>query len=136
LLFQAFMTGYAFGGIMRLLFSVMLFWANFAFATEPFGLPAQDPRPVYEKKGDVFSIRLVPADKETRLYIVGNEAVAVKFDDVKVTGRVRFGDREKVITFNRKDDYFTTSDQLAGDVDLSLKNKKKAEKFKFQIKNP
>lgn len=112
-----------------------------ALAQDPhgnFGLPAQDLKPEYQERGALVSIKLIPADKITKLFIVGNEAASVKFDKINITGKIRVGDNEKIIKFNREKDYFTTTDQLAGDLDLQLelKDKKKKEKFKIKLTNP
>jgi len=125
-------------------FFLMLFCAavsSLGFAQDPhgkFGIPAQDLKPEYQQHGSLVSIRIVPADKETKLFIVGNESASLKFDKINITGKIRVGQNEKVILFNRQKDYFTTTDQLAGDLDLQLelKDKKKKENFKIKLTNP
>lgn len=120
---------------------LILFYAIVGFAQDPhgkFGMPAQDLKPEYQEHGSLVSIRIVPASKLTKLFIVGKESASLKFDKINVTGKIRVGDNEKVIQFNREKDYFTTTDQLIGDLDLQLelKDKKKKENFKIKIGTP
>lgn len=116
---------------------VILFCAalsSLTFAQDPhgrFGLPAQDIKPEYQEHGSLISIRLVPADKVTKLFIVGKEAASLKFDKLNITGKIRVGNNEKVILFNREKDYFTTTDQLSGDLDLQLEMKDKEKERKL-----
>lgn len=111
------------------------------FAQDPhgdFAAPAQDLKPELQRKGELFSIKIIPAGKITKLFIVGNETASLKFDKLTVTGVLRFGKDEKVIVFNRKKDYFTAPGPLKGDLELKLEHKdaKKTENFKIDLNYP
>lgn len=111
--------------------------APHSHATDPhFGLPAKDLPMEYQQKGSLISIKIVPKNKETRLYLVGHDIAIMKVDEVAVTGKLKLGKNEKIIQFRRKGDYFTTQDKLSGNVNIKLEmlNTKKTEEFNFKIK--
>lgn len=101
-----------------------------------FGLPAKDLPQEYQQKGDLFTIRLVPADKETKLYIVGNEIASLKVEQLDVVGKIKIGKNEKVLRFQRKADHFSATAPIQGDVQLNVKmlDQPKEETFNLRMK--
>jgi len=127
---------------LSLIFGTLLLLLTIkVFGQDPhgnFAAPAQDLKPEYQRKGELFSIRIIPAGKETKLFIVGNETASIKVDKLHVTGKIRVGQNERIIVFNRKNDYFSAPGNLKGDLDLKLEQKdtKKTENFKIELNNP
>ena len=105
-----------------------------------FGLPAQTmPFHEYETHGQLLSLKIVPSSKETRLYIIGNEAASLSVDKYAVHGQVMMGRHRKSIDFKRGKDYFSTEEKINGEL-LNLKleeiETKKIEEFKIKLKRP
>jgi len=106
----------------------------------PLGLPAQSvPFKEFSQQGNLFSIKIIPAGKETHLYLVGNDAASVKFEKLSVVGRIKIGENEKVIQFHKDKDYFTTDEIVHGHT-LHLKAKdeetQNSEEFHVDLKKP
>jgi len=103
-------------------------------------LPAQTvPYKEFEQHGNLFDIKVVPTAKEVRLYLVGKEKAIVKFDKLSVTAKIRAGKSEKIIQFHKGKDYFTTTDEVRGEV-LHLKAKNEldqtSEEFHIDMQKP
>jgi hypothetical protein len=112
-------------------------FSPFALAKDPnrsFGLPAVDAPKEYQHHGDLVSIRIVPGDKETRLYLVGKEAASLKLSEVGIVGTLHLGDSEKAISFKQTQGYFFTETPLSGQLNLEIKlPDQKKEKFKIKL---
>lgn len=126
----------------QIFLATAVFLSNFipltaGFAEEPphFGMPAQDLPKEYSQKGELFTIKLVPKAKETRLYLVGSEVAKVKFSKISITGTIKVGENEQQVTFYRKKDYFQTPTPIKGDLDLKLKHldTQKTEEIRFRL---
>ena len=107
--------------------------------TQPFAGPAQTmSHPEFEQHGDLVKIKFVPGDRETKIYVVGLDAAAVKVDDLTVTAHLKVGETEKVIKFKRKKDYFSTEEELKGEFHVQLHNQdaKKVDEFRIRLQNP
>jgi hypothetical protein len=128
---------------MKMLLALLLF-PIFVHAQQdngPFGgMPAQNiPFPEWEEHGQLITIRIVPADKETHLYLVGKEAAALKSDDMRVTAKVFSGKTEHTLTFVRNKDHFTAPEAVNGDVQVQVHDTKKdqpVDQVKFHIVRP
>jgi hypothetical protein len=88
-------------------------WAN----KKDFGLPAADLRPGQVVDGQIFSVKIVPGDKETSFYIVGNKMAQFNLDQLKL--ELFINNRTVVLT--KKKDAFITTDKLLSDAELKIK---------------
>ena len=98
-------------------------------------LPAQDVKfKEFQQHGNLFDIRVVPAGKEVRLYLVGKEAASVKFEKLSIVGKIKAGKTEKLIEFHKGKDYFTTTDEVRGQtLHVKAKNEDSQNTEEFQI---
>lgn len=110
----------------------MLFW-TFALA-QPTEINPRDPQ---LKEGQMFTVKLVPAGKQVKIYLVGKEMVDLRLTDVGMNAWVRVGGQMKPISANRGAEYFTidtAAPDQASALKLKLKYKESSEEFNFNLK--
>ena len=100
-----------------------------------FGLPAQDTHfPEFEQHGNLFDLKIIPAQDETRLYLVGKEAASVKFENLSIVGKIKVGDTDKIIEFHKDKNYFSTKEVIHGHkVQIKAKDESNQKSEDFQI---
>jgi hypothetical protein len=105
-----------------------------------FGIPAQSMAfKEYEQQGQLFTLKVIPSKKETRIYIVGNEAAKVSVNNYTVHALVMMGRHRQEINFKQQKDYFATKEKIKGEqlhVKLQNKESKEIEEFKIELKKP
>ena len=124
---------------MKTLFFLILFAPLLAISKNGhLGLPPFDLKKEYQYSGDLVQIKIIPGDKETKLFVVGKETARLKFDKLDVHATLIIGNNEKTITFSRQKDHFSTTDTLSsGDLNLKLHllDSKKSEQLKIKLIN-
>jgi hypothetical protein len=94
------------------------------FTEEQMAIGIPDRPQEYTSKGGLFSVKLIPGAKETRLVVVGKDVAKLDINKLDVTGTLKLGKNEKVIKFRRQKDYFSTNENLnKGDLNLRLMNR-------------
>jgi hypothetical protein len=91
---------------MKSLITVVLLSTLPLFAQEPTSMGPTDRPQEYQAKGGLFSVCLIPGDKETKLIVVGNEVAKLKVDKLHITATMKFGKDERVVQFQRFNDYY------------------------------
>ena len=103
----------------------ILLVAQLGFSEEQMAIGIPDRPQEYTSKGGLFTVKMIPGKRETRLVVVGKDVAKLDINKLDVTGTLKFGKNEKVIKFVRKKDYFSTNEKLnKGDLNLKLMNKR------------
>lgn len=86
-----------------------------------------DPKDVsyLKQTGQMFTVKIIPGDKESKFFILGKEAIKIKLDKLKIEASLVSGKLEKKISLRQQEDYFVTSVPLKGD-QLNLKIQEEA----------
>lgn len=111
----------------------VLSFSSFA-QKKDFALPPTDLRQGSLHQGDLFTIKMVPGDKETSFYVVGKKAGAVKIDKMTMDLVVEVGGESKRLNLSRRDKAFVFPHKVEKDIQLELKGEAPGEVDKVQIK--
>lgn len=85
----------------------------------------------------MFTVKLVPAGKQLKVYLVGKEMADVRLTDVGVNAWIRVGGQMKPVSTNRGTENFTIDNSTPDDASalkLKLKYKESSEEFNFKLK--
>lgn len=107
---------------MRFIFAMIVCCAGSVFAEGPFGVPPVDLRPGEFVDGALFSVKIVPAAKETSFYVVGKQAAKVKLDHLKIQLIMDPEGARKTFSLKRKKDAFVFGQTISKDSHLEIQD--------------
>lgn len=93
----------------------------------------RDPR---MKEGQMLSVRLVPAGKQIKVYLVGKEMIDIRKTDVGLQAFVRVSkDEMKAVGVQKGTDHFliTNPEDMSSELKLKIDYKGSSEDFKFNL---
>ncbi len=87
------------------------------------------------QSGQLFTVKIVPLEKEAHIYVVGKENVKLDWSGTDIEATISFGSEEKKLTLYKGKDYFVVKQPLKGGLNLKLQSKpmKNIEKFHFKL---
>lgn len=86
-----------------LLLVLLCFFSSHSTFAQPYVDRPQDSN---MKAGQLFTIRLVPQDKQIELFVAGNDTAKVKFEDVQVTATFKVGAKSWTVASKKTADRF------------------------------
>jgi len=99
-----------------------------------FALPPTDLRQGSLHQGDLFTVKMVPGDKETSFYVVGKKAGSIKLDKMTMDLIFESGGESKRVSLGRRDQAFILPQKAERDLRLELKGETPGEVDKVHIK--
>lgn len=91
------------------------------------------------RQGKIFTVRIVPGDKQTSFYIVGNKVADIQFNQLSVDATILGpnGTTQKLELFKKKD-HFVHNGKLDTDTKIEMKIQQpkanKTEKLELRLK--
>lgn len=88
------------------------------------------------KEGRMFTVTVVPAAKELKVFVVGHEQARFKVDDLGFHAFIRSGGKMKPVTSTKRDDHFVIQAQPSSGSELKVKLdfEGKSEEHDIQLK--
>jgi hypothetical protein len=99
-----------------------------------FGLPPTDLRAGSLHQGDLFTVKMIPADHETLFYVVGKKAGTFRSDKIKMAAILNENGEEKRFTLTRRQNTFILDKKIEKDLELELKGEGPEEVDRLKIK--
>ncbi|HPI41595.1 MAG TPA: hypothetical protein PLJ21_12375 [Pseudobdellovibrionaceae bacterium] len=97
--------------------------------------PEEMAPPGLIQSGQLFTVKVVPFDKEAKIYIVGKENVKINWQGTDLEATLQLPQGEKKITLIKGKDHFLIKESIKGNLDLKLQSKPNTtvEKFRFKL---
>jgi len=114
-----------------LLFLLGVFTSLSSFAQGP---SLTDPHGILTGSGKLFTVKMIPADKQMKVFVVGNKAADVRITDLGLEAYVKVGNEFKPITLKRSEQYYVLPEELKPNSDLRFDVKSSKDKESIFIK--
>lgn len=91
--------------------------------------------PGFIQSSQLFTVTVVPMDKEARIYIAGKENIDINWKGTDLEATIILPSGEKKLTLIKGNDHYLIQESVKGTLNLKLRTKSNAhvEKFHFKL---
>lgn len=119
-----------------LLISLFLFQNSLAGQEDKLGplVNEQHIPPGLTQNGKLINVKLVPADKQLKIYLIGKDVGGVEMNQGSLEAYLQIGQQEKRVELSKKQDYYLLNQLPKGQMRIEFQSSDQKQKENFHFK--